>query len=198
MIERVCEHCKKAYLTFPSIRPRFCSSACVGLSRSKKVQGKCEACGVDTLSHATRLKRFCSKSCARRAANLTDKNPSYSRDLTGANNPMFGVKRTGAANPMFGKRKEKAPRWTGGRKVRKDGYVLIVAPDDHPYPADQHKRSGLKYILEHRWVMEQHLGRYLEPGEVVHHRDENRSNNDLSNLQLFSCQAEHMTKGHGQ
>jgi hypothetical protein len=37
---------------------------------------------------------------------------------------------------------------------------------------------------EHRVVMEQHLGRNLEPWEVVHHKDENPGNNDLSNLEI--------------
>jgi hypothetical protein len=38
---------------------------------------------------------------------------------------------------------------------------------------------------EHRVIMEKHIGRRLEPWEVVHHRDENPSNNDLSNLEIM-------------
>lgn len=37
---------------------------------------------------------------------------------------------------------------------------------------------------EHRVLMERHLGRKLEPWEVVHHKDENPANNDLSNLEV--------------
>ena len=40
--------------------------------------------------------------------------------------------------------------------------------------------------LEHRWVMEQHLGRPLMSEETVHHIDGNRQNNTLANLELFS------------
>jgi 5-methylcytosine-specific restriction endonuclease McrA len=40
------------------------------------------------------------------------------------------------------------------------------------------------YQYEHRLVMEHHLGRKLSTHEFVHHRDGNRSNNDLSNLEL--------------
>ena len=43
----------------------------------------------------------------------------------------------------------------------------------------------------HRIVMEQKIGRKLRPGEVVHHIDENRRNNDPDNLKLFANQAEH-------
>ena len=41
-------------------------------------------------------------------------------------------------------------------------------------------------IDEHRYVMEQHLGRKLLHNEIVHHIDENKSNNNISNLQIMS------------
>ena len=40
-------------------------------------------------------------------------------------------------------------------------------------------------ILEHRLVMEQILGRKLEPWENVHHRNGDRAFNDPSNLELW-------------
>ena len=129
--------------------------------------------------------------------NLTDQNPSFSRDVSGEKNPMFGKGISGEGNGMYGKRLEKSPRWKGGRKVRKDGYTFVVAPADHPF-ASYTKKSGLKYILEHRYVMEQHIGRYLKPEEVVHHIDKDPSNNDISNLELFANQVEHITKGHSE
>ena len=44
---------------------------------------------------------------------------------------------------------------------------------------------------EHRIVAEQMLGRSLKPDEVVHHIDENKRNNDPSNLMVFATQADH-------
>lgn len=96
---------------------------------------------------------------------------------------------------MFGRRLELAPRWKGGRKVRRDGYVYVVVPDDYPHPAYT-KPSGTKYALEHRRVMEHALGRYLRPEEVVHHRDGNTSNNAIENLRLYATHAEHLADGH--
>lgn len=47
-----------------------------------------------------------------------------------------------------------------------------------------------KSVLEHRYVMEQVLGRKLQPHEQVHHKDHDRFNNDPSNLEVVSS-AEH-------
>jgi hypothetical protein len=49
----------------------------------------------------------------------------------------------------------------------------------------QLKVNGKK-IGEHRWVMENHLGRKLIAGEYVHHIDHDKTNNDISNLMVVN------------
>lgn len=43
-----------------------------------------------------------------------------------------------------------------------------------------------KRMLEHRHVMGQHLGRKLKPTEIVHHKDENKLNNAIGNLEIVT------------
>lgn len=49
-----------------------------------------------------------------------------------------------------------------------------------------------EYRLEHRYVMEQHLGRKLTSKETIHHIDRNKLNNDISNLMLFANHSLHL------
>ena len=78
-----------------------------------------------------------------------------------------------------------------GRRVDLDGYVLVTAPNDHPYARKRPHRNG-KIIFEHRLVLEQELGRYLLPEEVVDHIDGLTLHNDPLNLRLFYQNSEHL------
>ena len=51
-----------------------------------------------------------------------------------------------------------------------------------------------KRVLEHRYVMEQKLGRKLKPGEEVHHIDGNKMNNDPENLESYKSCSDHQIK----
>lgn len=73
----------------------------------------------------------------------------------------------------------KNPNWKGGRRKKTAGYVEIYCPD-HP---NANKR---KCVYEHQLIVEKHIGRYIKKGEVVHHIDGNKANNDISNLLLLT------------
>jgi hypothetical protein len=68
-------------------------------------------------------------------------------------------------------------------------------------------RTKSNCVPYHRWVVEQDIGRYLEPvvryksgkkkgkikkpGELVHHIDMDKRNNDISNLMICKGMAHH-------
>jgi len=90
--------------------------------------------------------------------------------------------KTQRSGPRLG---EGHPKWKGGRTKAK-GYWYVYIPE-HPYP-----RRGTHYVSEHRWIMEQKLGRYLRPSEVVHHIDGNPENNSEENLIVFQTNSKHL------
>lgn len=63
---------------------------------------------------------------------------------------------------------KRKPAW----RVNKDGYVIKVVDG--------------KQIMQHRDVMEQHLGRPLRQHENVHHKNGQRHDNRIENLELWS------------
>lgn len=81
----------------------------------------------------------------------------------------------------IGAKGEKSARWKSGRIINRNGYVMIWKPDHHSIKPGTFR----KYVPEHRLVMEEKLGRPLDPKERVHHLDGNRQNNDPTNLELW-------------
>lgn len=83
----------------------------------------------------------------------------------------------GASKPLNGH--------PGDRIRTPNGYILVFCPD-----SPMARNGG--YVLEHRLVMAQHLGRPLTAEEVVHHKDEIHHHNRIDNLRLFANNDDHM------
>lgn len=63
-------------------------------------------------------------------------------------------------------------RSPNGQGTNGDGYPTITV--------------GGRRMLTHRWVMEQHLGRRLRDDETVHHKNLDRADYRIENLELWS------------
>jgi len=75
------------------------------------------------------------------------------------------------------KTKHKLRAYVGGY-INRHGYICILKPD--------HPNACRGYVYEHRYVMEQKLGRLLTSNEIVHHKDGNKTNNKISNLEIVT------------
>ena len=69
--------------------------------------------------------------------------------------------------------------WKGGRTTDKYGYVYVYKPN---HPNAIHGR----YVLEHRLVIEKHIGRHLNKEDIVHHINKIKNDNRLDNLVIVS------------
>ena len=69
------------------------------------------------------------------------------------------------------------------KTIKKGNYLYGLVPS-HP------KATKNGYVLEHRLQIEKKLGRFLNSDEVVHHKDEDKHNNKIENLEVMS-RAEH-------
>jgi transposase len=72
--------------------------------------------------------------------------------------------------------------WKGGRIKTGGGHIYVYAPD-HPSAT----KDG--YVMEHRLVVEKHLGRILTSKEIVHHKNHIKTDNRIENLEVMEFNA---------
>lgn len=176
-VERQCKICDATFRAPPSraLTAEYCSIACAAIGRGQRQRNRltlqCRNCSEDfdvPASHADR-RIYCSSGCKHTAEEYLK--ALHHRAVGDRNN-----------------------QWKGGRVDHSDGYRYVLAVD-HPYTANG-------YVLEHRIVMERWLRQnkpdspflirlgqnlYLKPGCHVHHKDEDRRNNRIENLECLEA-----------
>jgi HNH endonuclease len=77
--------------------------------------------------------------------------------------------------------------WKTGQVKPQEPIRTVAPPGSGCVGKDGYRRFWVdgKGVMEHRTVMEASLGRPLEPGETVHHRNGDRLDNRLENLELW-------------
>jgi hypothetical protein len=145
------------------------------------VDCRCQTCGV--LFKSTKRKtKYCSRTCVPYGSHLKGKKQSaeHIRQRTEVirkvvKTPEWRKAHKNAWDRL--KEPESNPAWKGGKSKDNDGYIYIKA-HEHPY------RNARNYVFEHRLIMEKHLGRFLQPWEVLHHKNGIVDDNRIENLTL--------------
>lgn len=81
--------------------------------------------------------------------------------------------------------------WNGGKGITWNGY-LTERVYKHPYGNKKRKTSDYSYVRVHRLVVERYLSEklamkiYLGRSIEIHHKDWNKQNNHISNLQIMT------------
>lgn len=141
-----------------------------------KLSIQCDWYGKPIIRYSSRIKphNFCSRLCL---ANFSskEKNPEHYMDLkdyTNISQNMRGLNLQLNPTRMTDTTKE---------KIRK---AHLNSGEGKTYAKNYGRH-------EHRVVAELLLERSLMPGEVVHHIDGNKRNNDVNNIRVYKSQSEH-------
>lgn len=209
-IDKVCLHCGNAFRVKPkNVLQKFCTKACVTAheaihgrvaARVAPVDFTCQQCSSPfTMSRANvavyrnkwgKDPKYCSSKCFGLAQRLPDDSwhstcVQCGKDIPLPRRPGGSINRqkvlcSTECRSLFRRlsyqRRNADQQPT--KRVARNGYTRIVIPGKDGAPS--------RDVFEHRYVMEQHLGRALFPEETVHHINGDRAFNDLANLELFS------------
>jgi predicted nucleic acid-binding Zn ribbon protein len=169
--ERACRGCGATFTRTGSWDQKYCSSECwysTGARTAPPVA--CGHCGKSINAG----RRFCSVACSseskreRVVSNCRLCGVSFEHPKGRAR--QYCSQKCSARATSVG-----ATRPDGARTVTNTGYVKI--------------KVGKRWVLEHRHVMEQALGRALSRTENVHHINGDRSDNRLENLELWKLKS---------
>lgn len=182
---KLCENCSQPFTppdSWAAKRQKYCGNSCARITdaQRRKLLGMPGPSTGFRHSDASKLKISQNNKSWLRKAEVVYRDceqcgKSYQYSHNGSKpDRRFCSKSCGTKSRGSG---ESHPNWKGGRSISVQGYVMVHVNDG---------RTKDGWRPEHHIVMEKKLGRKLLPNENVHHKDRNRQNNDISNLELWT------------
>lgn len=138
----------------------------------------CPHCGKN-FTPKWNWQKFCTQRCARRAGRKNRAPRKHQRKrFTRTCETCGKTFRAWSAASRFCSTTCSYGRSLGMRSLDGQGYIRVRVPIGTPGAY----KNG--WIPEHRHVMQQHLGRTLNPSETIHHINGDKTDNRIENLQL--------------
>lgn len=162
-IVKKCPTCADDFLCYPQGGSDFCSLECY--------RKPCVRCGVVFAPRAKR-QAYCSEVCKRGSASCENCGKSF----------VVGKKANGRFCCTRCFYDFTCPLGTVSK--HHSGYTVIKVPQGTPGTLATGARAK-NWMLHHRYVMQQVLGRALLPTEHVHHKNGKRDDNRPENLELW-------------
>lgn len=156
-------------------------------NRPGVVQVECAVCGKVVNRYKSQVARVSSPTCSREC-NGSLRGKEWARHAHKGRAHWTEESRAALVERMTG---ESNPSWHGGAMSRSArgnyaGAVYVRCPSAF---LPMSRLDG--YVMEHRLVVAQALGRCLTRAEVVHHIDHDPRNNSPANLMLFASNGDH-------
>lgn len=174
--QHVCEACGAGFESLERVQ-RFCSSACWYASAKRVLpERECPHCR-ESFQPRHSSQRYCTNDCRFAASRTATKTKRCERCGSEFQTRWERVRfcsrscarhsqGNGAATP-------------GTIRIAPSGYIEVKL---HP----GNRTTSRQWGLQHRLVMESHLGRPLRPEETVHHVNGVKGDNRVENLELWS------------
>jgi hypothetical protein len=133
-------------------------------------------------NHNQRMRKPKPKNCSVRGCGKPNSTRGY------CSGHYTRLRKTGTVSPEIPLSKSRYGarngRWKGGEIDDGHGRILVYSPN-HPNPS----YCGT-HVYRYRLVMEAHLGRFLTPDEIVHHKNGNITDDRIENLEVMN-QSQH-------